>query len=111
MSCNQKVKWGRNSIVETTLETVPVTRFEAPHSDSSYEFVLGNILKQTQRLFIMTNTDVTCERAFKCDNFIETNTDMIFKRTTVEFMRFNIVAGGLNESLIYEADEGTQNAL
>ena len=32
MTYNTKLKWGMNSFVETTSETVPVTRFEAPNS-------------------------------------------------------------------------------
>ena len=63
---------------------------------------------------------------FKCNNIdTEKNTDFVFKRNTVEFMRFNVVdslsrvdipvrlalSGGLNQSIIYEADEVVQNAL
>lgn len=123
---NNKLKWGLNSIVETTSETVPVTRFEAPNTGSSYEFVIGNVLSAGQRLFVMTNSDVTCKREFKCNNFdTESNSDMVLQRNNDEFMRFNVVdrisrvqipiklamSGGLNESIIYEADEVTQNAL
>ena len=40
----------------------------------------------------MTNAEATCKRKFECNNVdTEYNTDMTFKRNTVEFMRFNIV--------------------
>ena len=123
---NKKILWGVNSIVETSSPTVPITRFDAPNTGSAYWFFVGPAVNDAYRIFTISNTEVLSKRVFKCNNIdTENNTDLVFKRNTVEFMRFNVVdslsrveiptrlalSGGLNQSTIYEADEVVQNAL
>ena len=126
LTYNKKIVWGVNSIVETSSPTVPITRFDAPNTGSAYWFFVGPAVNDAYRIFTISNTEVLSKRVFKCNNIdTENNTDLVFKRNTVEFMKFNIVdsasrvdipirlalSGGLNQSVIYEADEVTQNAL
>ena len=123
---NKKIIWGVNSIVETSSPTVPITRFDAPNTGSAYWFFVGPAVNDAYRIFTISNTEVLSKRVFKCNNIdTENNTDLVFKRNTVEFMRFNVadslsrvdipvrlaLSGGLNQSIIYEADEVVQNAL
>ena len=126
LTYNKKVVWGVNSIVETSSPTVPITRFDAPNTGSAYWLFVGPAVNDAYRIFTISNTEVLSKRVFKCNNIdTENNTDLVFKRNTVEFMRFNVVdslsrvdiptrlafSGGLNQSTIYEADEVVQNAL
>ena len=126
LTYNKKIVWGVNSIVETSSPTVPITRFDAPNTGSAYWFFAGPAVNDAYRILTISNTEVLSKRVFKCKNIdTENNTDLVFKRNTVEFMRFNVVdslsrvdipirlavSGGLNQSIIYEADEVTQNAL
>ena len=126
LTYNKKIVWDVNSIVETSSPTVPITRFDAPNTGSAYWFFVGPAVNDAYRIFTISNTEVLSKRVFKCNNIdTENNTDLVFKRNTVEFMRFNVVdslsrvdipvrlalSGGLNQSIIYEADEVTQNSL
>ena len=126
LTYNKKILWGVNSIVETSSPTVPITRFDAPNTGSAYWFFVGPAVNDAYRIFTISHTEVLSKRVFKCNNIdTENNTDLVFKRNTVEFMRFNVVdslsrvdipirialSGGLNQSTIYEADEVVQNAL
>ena len=126
MPYNKSIKWRKNDIIEGVDTNHSTFRFVAPTNNCSHEFIVGNILNNAQKILTINNTEVLARRTFKSNSFdSENNTDVSFKRNNVEFMRFDIVdgfsrvetpmrlalTGGLNESVIYEANEVTQNAL
>ena len=124
LTYNKKILWGTNSIVETSSPTVPITRFDAPNSNSAYYFFVGNPVNDAYRIFTISNTEVLSKRVFKCKNIdTENNTDLVFKRNGNEYMRLDQsedevvvskklrLAGGEGKMVIWENTESTSNVV